>query len=156
MKIHLIAIGDRMPAWVSEGFARYQRRLPAGSALVLREITAPKRGKNADVARIRRDEGERMLAAIPSGSEIIALDVGGRMLSTPQLAERFGGWLADGRDRSLLIGGPEGLADEVLARAAWRWSLSPLTFPHPLTRVLVAEQLYRAWSILNRHPYHRE
>ncbi len=156
MKMVLIAVGDRMPAWVAEGFERYRSRLPPECALSLKEISPGKRGKKPEIGRILKEEGKKMLAAIAPGSYVVALDIGGRLLSTPELAQRFSGWLGDGRDLSLLIGGPEGLDEAVLARADWRWSLSPLTFPHPLARVLVAEQLYRAWSILNHHPYHRE
>ncbi len=155
MRIHLIAVGARMPAWVTQGFEEYARRLPADCALQLVEIAAGKRGKNADIARITRDEGERTLAAIPKGALVVALDVKGRAWSTEQLSRQLDSWLHDGRDIALLVGGPEGLAPECLARAEQRWSLSPLTLPHPLVRIVVAEQLYRAWSILNGHPYHR-
>ncbi len=155
MRIHLIAVGTRMPAWVTQGFEEYARRLPADCALQLVEIAAGKRGKNADIARITRDEGERTLAAIPKGARVVALDVKGRSWSTGQLSQQLDGWRHKGRDIALLVGGPEGLAAECLARAEQCWSLSPLTLPHPLVRIVVAEQLYRAWSILNGHPYHR-
>ena len=155
MRIHLIAVGSRMPDWVTRGFEEYARRLPADCALQLVEIVAGKRGKNADIVRITRDEGERTLAAIPKGALVVALDVKGRAWSTGQLSQQLDGWLHDGRDIALLVGGPEGLAPECLARAEQCWSLSPLTLPHPLVRIVVAEQLYRVWSILNGHPYHR-
>lgn len=155
MRIYLIAVGSRMPDWVTQGFGEYARRLSADCALQLVEIAAGRRGKNADIARITRDEGERSLAAIPNGALVVALDVKGRAWSTEQLSQQLDGWLHDGRDIALLVGGPEGLAPECLARAEQRWSLSPLTLPHPLVRIVVAEQLYRAWSILNGHPYHR-
>jgi len=155
VRIHLIAVGTRMPGWVTQGFEEYARRLPADCALQLVEVAAGKRGKNADIARITRDEGERTLAAIPKGARVVALDVKGRSWSTEQLSQQLDGWLHDGRDLALLVGGPEGLAAECLARAEQRWSLAPLTLPHPLVRIVVAEQLYRAWSILNGHPYHR-
>ncbi len=155
MRIHLIAVGSKMSAWVTQGFEEYARRLPTDCALQLVEIAAGKRGKNADIARITRDEGERTLAAIPKGALVVVLDVKGRAWSTEQLSQQLDGWLHDGRDIALLVGGPEGLAPECLARAEQRWSLSPLTLPHPLVRIVVAEQLYRAWSILNGHPYHR-
>ena len=155
MRVHLIAVGTRMPAWVTQGFEEYARRLPADCALQLVEIPAGKRGKNADIARITRDEGERTLAAIPRGARVVALDVEGRAWRTEQLAGQLDDWRHDGRDVALLVGGPEGLAPACLARAEQRWSLSPLTLPHPLVRIVVAEQLYRAWSILQGHPYHR-
>ncbi len=155
MKIHLIAVGERMPAWVQQGYEEYARRLPRECALRLVEIAPGRRGKNADTARAVQDEGRRMLAAIPKGARVIALEVDGRPWSTEQLAERLQGWLGGGSDVALLVGGPEGLSDEARAAAGQQWSLSPLTLPHPLVRVILAEQLYRAWSILNNHPYHR-
>ncbi len=155
MKIHLIAVGERMPRWVQEGFAEYARRLPRECALQLVEITPGRRGKGADTARAVREEGERMLAAIPKGARVIALEVNGRPWSTEQLAGQLEKWLAGGSDVALLVGGPEGLSAAARKAAAQQWSLSPLTLPHPLVRVIVAEQLYRAWSILANHPYHR-
>ncbi|MEJ1379214.1 MAG: 23S rRNA (pseudouridine(1915)-N(3))-methyltransferase RlmH, partial [Candidatus Sedimenticola sp. (ex Thyasira tokunagai)] len=119
------------------------------------EIAPGHRGKSADVARTVRDEGERMLKAIPRNCRVMALDVKGKAWSTEQLSSRLGGWMGEGQDLALLVGGPEGLAAECLQRADNRWSLSPLTMPHPLVRVVVAEQLYRAWSLLRNHPYHR-
>ena len=155
MRLYLIAVGTRMPAWVTQGYEEFARRLPADCALELMEIPAGKRGKNADIARITRDEGERMLAAIPKGAQVIALEVTGKAWSTEQLARELDAWRHDGRDVALLVGGPEGLAPECVVRAEQRWSLSNLTLPHPLVRIVVAEQLYRAWSILHNHPYHR-
>lgn len=155
MNIHLIAVGDKMPTWVQHGYAEYAKRLPGECALKLVEVAPGRRGKNADVARAMRDEGERMLAAIPKGALVVTLEVNGRGWSTEQLADQLQGWLAQGRDVALLVGGPEGLAAEALAAAEQRWSLSPLTLPHPLVRVVLAEQIYRAWSILRNHPYHR-
>ena len=155
MNIHFIAIGNRMPEWVQQGFTEYARRLPPECRLQLVEIPAGKRGKGADLARLTKQEGERMCAVIPKGALVIALDVQGKEWDTPQLAQKLAGWLQGGRDVALLVGGPEGLAPESLARVDGRWSLSQLTLPHPLVRVVVAEQLYRAWSILQHHPYHR-
>ncbi len=155
MRISLIAVGNRMPAWVESGYAEYARRLPAECALELVEIAPGRRGKGADVARLVRDEGERMLAAIPKGARVVSLEVTGRPWSTEQLAGRLGRWLGDGRDVALLVGGPEGLAPAAAANAEERWSLSPLTLPHPLVRIVVAEALYRAWSVTVNHPYHR-
>lgn len=155
MQIHLIAVGSKMPGWVEQGYQEFAKRLPAECSLKLVEIPAGKRGKNADIARLTREEGERTLAAIPKGARVVALDVKGKPWSTEQLAQQLHGWLGDGRDVALLIGGPEGLADSCRGRADTLWSLSPLTFPHPLVRIVVAEQLYRAWSILQNHPYHR-
>jgi len=144
-----------MPAWVEAGYTEYARRLPAECVLRLTEIAAGRRTKGADLRRLTEKEGEHMLAAVPRGARVVALDVGGRGWSTEQLAEQLRGWLADGRDLALLVGGPEGLAPACLAAAGERWSLSPLTLPHPLVRVVLAEQIYRAWSLLAGHPYHR-
>lgn len=144
-----------MPAWVEDGYADYAKRLSGEITLDLIEIPAGKRGKNADVVRITDKEGEAMLAAIPNGDRVVALDVLGKSFGTEQLAATLEDWLPQGRHMSLLIGGPEGLAPAALARAEEKWSLSKLTLPHPLVRVLVAEQLYRAWTLLKGHPYHR-
>jgi 23S rRNA (pseudouridine1915-N3)-methyltransferase len=156
MRIHLIAVGERMPAWVNEAYAEYANRLPAECSLILREIPAQKRGKNADLARIAETEGTRMLEAIPRDCMVVALDEKGRSFSTAELSRRLDDWMHSGRDLALLVGGPEGLTEACRARADLIWSLSPLPFPHPLVRVILAEQLYRAWSLLRGHPYHRE
>lgn len=155
MQVLLLAVGTRMPDWVQAGFDDYAARLPPQLRLVLREIPAGRRTKGADLARIVREEGERLLAAIPPRARVVALDREGRALSTEALAAELERQLGRGEDLVLLVGGPEGLAPACLARAADRWSLSRLTFAHPLVRVIVAEQMYRAWSILNNLPYHR-
>ncbi len=155
MQIHLFAVGNRMPGWVTEGFHEYAKRLPRDCELVLREIAPSKRGKNADLARIREDEGQRILAALGRDDRVIALEVEGKPWRTEDLAAWLADWQRQGRRVALLVGGPEGLADACRVRAEQQWSLSPLTLPHPLVRVIVAEQLYRAWSLLNNHPYHR-
>ena len=144
-----------MPRWVVEGYAEYARRMPTECRLRLLEITPGHRGKSADLRRTLRDEGVRMLKAIPKNCLVLALDVKGEPWSTEQLSAKLEAWMADGRELALLVGGPEGLAADCLARAEGRWSLSMLTLPHPLVRVVVAEQLYRAWSLLRNHPYHR-
>ena len=155
MRIHLIAIGNRMPAWVQEGFAEYAGRLPPECRLNLVEIAPGKRTRAVDLERVREQEGERMLSAIPKSCHVIALDMSGRAWDTPELSRQMQSWLQSGQDIALLVGGPEGLADACRQQAREAWSLSALTLPHPLVRVLVAEQLYRAWSILQNHPYHR-
>lgn len=144
-----------MPNWVQQGYDEYAKRLPRECELVLKEIPAGKRGKNSDIARIVKEEGERMIAALPQSTHIVTLDIPGKAWTTPELAQSMQRWLANGQSVSLLIGGPEGLADEVKPLARESWSLSKLTFPHPLVRIIVAEQLYRAWSLLHNHPYHR-
>lgn len=155
MQIHLIAVGDRMPGWVQTGYQAYAKRLPAECALHLVEVPAGKRGKNADLARLLRDETQRMLTAVPKNATVIALEVSGQAWSTAQLADQLDDWLHGGRDVALLVGGPEGLGQAARDAADQQWSLSKLTLPHPLVRVVVAEQLYRAWSVLRNHPYHR-
>jgi len=155
MNIHLVAVGDKMPAWVQQGYQDYAKRLPRECRLRLVEIPPGKRGRNADIARAMRDEGQRMLAAIPRNTWVIALEVDGQTWSTAQLAQQLDNWLAGGQDIALLVGGPEGLAAEARAAAQQAWSLSPLTLPHPLVRILLSEQIYRAWSVLQNHPYHR-
>ena len=155
MNIHLISVGTRMPKWVEQGFTEYAKRMPGECSLKLVEIPLGHRSKGADISRAVRDEGERMLKAIPRDCHIIALEVKGREWSTEQLASKLTGWMESGRDLVLLVGGPEGLADSCRERADMLWSLSPLTMPHPLVRVVLAEQLYRAWSLMRNHPYHR-
>ena len=155
MRIRLIAVGSKMPAWVNEGFEEYRKRLNQDVTVELVEIPAGKRGKNADIDRITEKEGELMLAAIHPSDYVIALDVQGQRLSTEKLSQQLEKRLQQGNHVALLIGGPEGLAPQCRSKARESWSLSDLTLPHPLVRVLIAEQLYRAWSILKGHPYHR-
>ncbi len=155
MQIHLIAVGDRMPAWVEAGYEEYAKRLPRECRLTLREISAGKRTKGADLKRLIEQEGARQLAAIPADCRVVALDRSGRQMDTEQLAAEMMKRLAGGQDLALLVGGPEGLSPECLKRANDKWSLSALTLAHPVVRVVLAEQLYRAWSIINNLPYHR-
>ncbi len=151
----MAAVGQRMPRWVAEAWDKYLRRMPPSLTVELREIPLSHRARNTDIARAVRDEGTALLAAIPGNSRTIALDVRGRAWSTEELARQLESWMLDGRDICLLVGGPEGLSDECRRRAESSWSLGPLTLPHPLVRVILAEQLYRAWTITANHPYHR-
>ena len=144
-----------MPRWVEEAFHEYAKRMPANCALVLTEIPSEFRGKKRDVARLLKEEGRKLLQAVPKGAYVVALDPGGDMYSTEALSQRLQHWMEGGSDVALLVGGPEGLAPECLEAAQLRWSLSKLTFPHPLVRVILAEGLYRAWSVMTNHPYHR-
>lgn len=144
-----------MPSWVTTAFKDYQSRFPRDLALELIEIPAGKRTKNADIARILEKEGEQMLSYCQK-CHVVTLDIPGKNWSTPELADRLEHWKQDGRDVVLLIGGPEGLSPACKARAEESWSLSRLTLPHPLVRVVVAESLYRAFSVTTNHPYHRE
>lgn len=155
MKIRLLAVGGKMPDWVTTGFNEYSKRLPHEMTLELVELPLGHRGKGADLARAIRHEGDAMLAAIPKGDRIIALEVEGRSWSTEQLAAKVSEWQMDGRNISLLVGGPDGLDPRCVALADQKWSLSGLTLPHPLVRVILAEQVYRAWTIIQGHPYHK-
>lgn len=155
MHIHLIAVGTRMPAWVSAGYQDYATRFPGQCKLLLKEIPLGTSRSGGDAKKAMLEECVKMLAAVPEGANLTALEVRGKPLSTEDLAKQLNQWLREGRDQALLIGGPDGLAPECLVRATLKWSLSPLTLPHGLVRVVVAEQLYRAWSILKNHPYHR-
>lgn len=155
MKIYMVAVGTSMPDWVKEGFKEYQRRFPRDMPLELIEIPNLKRTKNSDIERITIEEGKAMLKVCGNGY-IVTLDIPGKQHDTHQLAKHLNRWQNDGRDVYLLIGGPEGLSQEVKQAAHESWSVSNLTMPHPLVRVVVAEALYRAWSLNNNHPYHRE
>ena len=155
MQIHLIAVGNRMPGWVSQGYEEFARRMPPECRLNLIEIPAAKRTKAADIKRLLVQDGERMLEALPKNVLVVALDVNGHRWDTEQLAQQLEAWMHEGRDVALLVGGPEGLAPACRQQAERSWSLSPLTFPHPLVRIIVAEQLYRATTILKHHPYHK-
>ncbi len=154
MRILMISVGQKMPDWVAAGVREYCGRLPA-NFLQLVELPLAVRTKSSDPRRAQAEEAQRLLKAIPDGAHVIALDPRGRALSTEELAERLDGWQHEGRDVAFLIGGPDGLTAECLARSDERWSLSRLTFPHMLVRIILAEQIYRAWTILRNHPYHR-
>ena len=151
----MLAVGTRMPEWVQMAFADYSRRLPPEYGFVLQEIAVTPRGKNADIARLKRDEGEKILKALSRDTRLVTLDERGSQWTTEQLAARLQAWQQDARDVTLAIGGPDGHAPEVLARADESWGLSRLVLPHALVRVVVAEALYRAWSVNSNHPYHR-
>ena len=155
MRLRLIAVGTRLPAWVQSGVSDYVARFPREWRFELTEIPVAARGANPDIARLKDAEGQRMLKAIPDGARVIALDERGDALDTVQWSKALAQWQQDGRDTCLLIGGPDGLAPACRSRAERAWSLSKLTLPHALVRVLVAEQLYRAWSVLANHPFHR-
>jgi len=155
MRISIIAVGTRMPAWVNQGVEEYARRLPRELKPVWREIPLAKRGKDAAAQHLSAAEGEQILKAIAAGERVIALDVAGKRVSTEQFAQQLAAWQMSGDNYNFLIGGPDGLSPACLERADQRWSLSDLTLPHPLVRVLLTEQLYRAWTITVNHPYHR-
>jgi 23S rRNA (pseudouridine1915-N3)-methyltransferase len=151
LRAFLIAVGERMPAWVQDGYAEYARRLSRELPLQLVEIST----KSRDPARVNADEGAALLAAIPKGAHVVALDGRGKAWSSEDVAVQLARWRMLGKDLAFVIGGADGLAAAVLDRADQRWSLGPATLPHPLVRIVVAEQLYRAVTQLGNHPYHR-
>jgi 23S rRNA (pseudouridine1915-N3)-methyltransferase len=155
VRTRLISVGERMPSWVALGFAEYRKRLSRELPLDLIEVPLGNRGKSRDAVRATANEGSAVLAAIAADTHVVALDGRGKTWSSEVLAEHLGDWRMQGRDLAILIGGPDGHAEEVLARANQRWSLGPLTLPHMIVRLIVVEQLYRATTILAGHPYHR-
>ena len=154
MRLLLLAAGTRLPEWVNAGYEEYATRLKGDFKLELKEIALGQRSGN-DTKQAIAKEGERMSAALPTSSYLVALQVTGRALTSEQLATVLQARANDGRDVVFGIGGPDGLAPEIDARADFKWSLSALTLPHALARVIVAEALYRAVSIVKGHPYHR-
>lgn len=155
MKLTLLAVGDRMPGWAEEATAEYLKRLPREARMTLVTVKPEKRaGQPAEA--IKALEATRLMEKIPAGSRLVALDEHGRQVSTRELADLLARWLEMGKDTVLVIGGADGLAADLLERAEARVALSRLTLPHALARVLVAEQVYRAVSLLHNHPYHRE
>ena len=144
-----------MPGWVNQGYEEYARRMPPECSLQLIEIPLNKRSKNSDISRLINREGEQMLASIKKDNLVVAMEVTGKPWSTEQLADKMRDWMQSGRNIALLVGGPEGLAPACQKRADQKWSLSSLTLPHPLVRIVIAEQLYRAMSIIKHHPYHK-
>lgn len=144
-----------MPDWVEQGMQEYARRLPGDFDFQCVEVPLGRRGRGGDVSQAVKQESSALLARLGSRDHVVALDVRGKMLTTEQMAARVGRIRDDGRNLSLLVGGPDGLAQRCLERADERWSLSALTLPHPLVRIVVAEQIYRVWSVLVGHPYHR-
>jgi len=156
MKIRLIAVGTKMPGWVEKAFTNYAQRLPKDCSLELIEIPAAKRSKNQLATQWMEKEGQQIMKTIDSADWVVALDVKGKSWSTQQLAQQITQWQHQGNNVALLVGGPDGLSPECLNRANVRWSLSALTMPHPLVRVVLSEAIYRAWSVTVNHPYHRE
>ena len=154
MKLHVVAIGTRLDEWINAGFQNFARRLPPENPLRLTEVR-PARRPNQPLARVLEEESKRLLAQVADADRVVALDVEGRTLSTEQLAEKLDDWRMQGNNVTFLIGGADGLGEPCLSRADERLSLSAMTFPHGLVRIVLAEQLYRAWTVLAGHPYHR-
>lgn len=155
MRLLVLSIGESPPRWAEEAAQSYAARIVDGYSMTLRQLPAARRGATMDAAQVRRKEAEALRAATPADALRVALDERGRPWSSADLAGLLAGWSADGKRPAFWIGGADGLDPPLLDEADLRWSLSALTLPHALARVLVAEQLYRAWSILRGHPYHR-
>jgi len=153
--MRLIAVGDRQPGWVDHAFDDYAGRLPRAWQFRLVTLATAPRGKSQAAERATAVESQRILAEIRANEQVVALDERGTEWNSEELSQRLSAWMNDGRDLCFVIGGPDGLAGDCLQRANQRWSLSRLTLPHGLARVLFVEQLYRAWSMLEGHPYHR-
>ncbi len=154
-KITLICSGNKMPSWVNEGVYEFSKRLQEFVSLNVIEIPLIKRGKTSDLSRIFEKEATLMVAAIPNGARVIALEITGDSFNSEKLALKLEQLQQISSHLCFLIGGPEGLSPVLLARAEENWSLSQLTMPHPLVRIVLLEALYRAWSIINNHPYHK-
>ncbi|MDN5849657.1 MAG: 23S rRNA (pseudouridine(1915)-N(3))-methyltransferase RlmH [Nitrococcus sp.] len=154
MELRLIAVGRRMPGWVEEGWRVFARRMPPQLRLRLLEVPLGRRAGRRNINAVLAEEGARILSAA-GNARIMALDCQGSLLTTAGLARHMAGWMQEGRDVALLVGGPDGLYRDCLTQAEHRWCISPLTLPHMLVRIIVAEQLYRAWTVLQNHPYHR-
>ena len=155
MRVQVIAVGTRLAQWQQQGFQEYARRLPRECAIELTEIPAAARAKSKPTKQAIEKESDRILAALTKNDYVIALDQPGAQYSSEDFSALLATWLTQGRNLAMLIGGADGLSDACRSRANLRWSLSDMTLPHGLVRVIVAEQVYRAWSILHGHPYHR-
>ncbi|WP_244848300.1 23S rRNA (pseudouridine(1915)-N(3))-methyltransferase RlmH [Caballeronia sp. SL2Y3] len=155
MKLYILAVGHKMPDWIESGFDEYAKRMPPELRIELKEIKPEQRSSGRNAESVMTAERQRIEAALPKNTRVVALDERGRDWTTMQLANALPGWQQDGRDVAFVIGGADGLAPEVKARAELMLRVSSLTLPHGMVRVLLAEQLYRAWSITQNHPYHR-
>jgi 23S rRNA (pseudouridine1915-N3)-methyltransferase len=155
MKLHILAVGHKMSGWISDGFDEYAKRMPPELRIELREIKPELRSGGRSAESVMAAERTKIEAALPKGARVIALDERGRDWTTMQMAGALPGWQQDGRDVAFIIGGADGLDPEIKARADMLLRISSMTLPHGMVRVLLAEQLYRAWSITQNHPYHR-
>lgn len=155
MQLVIAAVGHKMPSWIEDGFAEYAKRMPPECRVLLKEIKPVDRASSRTADTVKAMERERIEAALPKGARVVALDERGRDISTVQLSQYLTQWQLDGRDVAFVIGGADGLDNGLKANADLLLRLSSLTLPHGMVRVLLAEQLYRAWSITQNHPYHR-
>jgi len=156
MKLWIIAVGTKMPGWVETAFAEYAKRMPREARIELAEIKPEKRAGGKTTQQLMEAERERILAALPQGARLVALDERGAAWTTQQLAQALTGWQQQGGDVAFVIGGADGLHEDIKRRAEKMLALSAMTLPHGMARVLLAEQLYRAVTIIQGHPYHRE
>ncbi len=156
MHIRLIAVGDRQPAWVDDAFKIYLQRFPRQWKFRLDRIPTARRSKNSQASKAIAAESEHILARIDAPERAVLLDERGRQMTSQEFATSLSDWQSDGRDLCFVIGGPDGVSAECRERADYVWSLSKLTLPHGMARILFAEQLYRAWSLQSGHPYHRD
>ena len=156
MNIQIIAVGQKMPAWVDQAYQDYAKRLPRQQAVSLSQIATASRKSGQGVERLQQQEADKIRAKIKPGSLIIALDEHGRQWSTREWAQHFDDWQQDQAQVNFIIGGPDGLAADLLQQANHKIALGKMTMPHGLVRVVLIEQLYRAWSLLQGHPYHRQ
>lgn len=155
MRLSLIAVGEKMPDWVEQGCQEYRKRLQNAFSLKQVELPLAQRSKNSTSAKAIEEESRALLAAVPAGDRIVALDLRGKHWSTEDLSRKIAHWQMEGDSVSFLVGGPDGFDNQVLQQSHERWALSALTLPHPLVRIVWYEQIYRAWTILQNHPYHR-
>lgn len=159
MKVSIIAVGTKMPVWVQTAYSEYEKRLPREWKPSLVELSVAKRAKHdkkqSNIEKFKEEEGANILSAISADTHMVALDVLGKAFTTEALSGAMSTWQFNAKPLAIVIGGPDGLSEKVLARAQQRWSLSALTLPHPLVRVVLIEQLYRGWTILQNHPYHK-
>jgi len=156
MQITIIAVGIRLPGWINQGVSEYQKRMPPELRVNLAEIVPTKRNKSASTEKILKQECERIMAAIPKDAYLIVLDERGKSQATTALAKTMESWMQDGRNICLVIGGADGIHETLKQKASESWSLSDFTLPHGFARVLLTEQLYRAWTVIKNHPYHRQ
>jgi 23S rRNA (pseudouridine1915-N3)-methyltransferase len=155
LKLVILAVGHKMPDWITSGFEEYAKRMPPELRIELKELKPEQRSSSRNAESVMAAEKQRIEAALPKNARIIALDERGRDWTTMQLAQALPAWQQDGRDVAFIIGGADGLDPEIKSRAEIMLRISSLTLPHGMVRVLLAEQLYRAWSITQNHPYHR-
>jgi len=156
MQFDLIAIGKRMPAWIDSAFNEYSKRFPKNINFNLIEIMPAKRSKNTNAEKLRKIEEEKINEVLADNSFVIALDEKGELKNSRELSMELQTWIDNNQHVSIIIGGPDGLSSSIKNKVNKIWSLSKMTLPHSLVRIIIIEQIYRAWSIINHHPYHRE